>query len=56
MGDFCSVIWKWCAAYDLAVYIAAWLLSVYSEAENPLFGANLMGDGSCGDIFALVLL
>ena len=25
-----------------AVYIAAWLLSVYSEAENPLFGANLM--------------
>ena len=21
-----------------AVYIAAWLLSVYSEAENPLFG------------------
>ena len=25
-----------------AVYIAAWLLSVYSEAEKPLFGANLM--------------
>ena len=25
-----------------AVYIAAWLLSVYSEAENPLYGENQM--------------
>ena len=36
-----------------AVYIAAWLLSVYSEAENPLFGANLMVMAAVG-IFLLL--
>lgn len=39
-----------------AVYIAAWLLSVYSEAEEPPLWSKSDGDGSCGDIFALVLL
>ena len=36
-----------------AVYIVAWLLSVYSEAGKPLFGANLMMMAAVG-IFLLL--
>ena len=39
-----------------AVYIAAWLLSVYSEAENPLFGANLMVMAAVGIFFSCAVI
>lgn len=37
-----------------AVYIMAWLLSVYSKAQKPLFGANLMVMAAVGIFLALL--
>ena len=37
-----------------AAYIMAWLLSVYSKAQKPLFGANLMVMAAVGIFLALL--